>query len=50
MIMSLSFPFWQQMGGGQMIEYIYTFFISVMARIVGHCVCKWLDRNDRNDN
>lgn len=28
------------------VEYLLTFLVSVAANIVGHVVCKWLDRHD----
>lgn len=44
----LSHPFWQQKGG-VLVETIFSFLVSVMASIVAYYVCKWLDRND-SDN
>lgn len=34
----------QQEGGAHM-DYIIAFLISVLAGIVGHFICKWLDRD-----
>ena len=28
-----------------MLETIIAFFISVVASVAGHYICKWLDRN-----
>jgi len=47
--MALSFPLWQQRGGG-LVDYIFTLVNSVMVRIVSHVVCKWLDRRNRHGN
>lgn len=30
-----------------MIEFIITFFVSVVANFASYFICKWLDRNDR---
>lgn len=30
------------------MELIISFVISVIASIVAYYICKWLDRNDRN--
>ena len=43
-IIVLSFPFWQQKGGDDVL-FILEFTISVMASIVAYYICKWLDRN-----
>lgn len=39
----------QQKGGGELMQYIFTFLISVMAQVAGYFLCKWLDR-DKHDN
>lgn len=44
----LSLLNWHQEGGGRM-EYIATLFLAVTAQVVGHYVCKWLDRH-KSDN
>ena len=31
------------------MEYIITIFLAVMAQVIGHYVCKWLDRQ-HHDN
>ena len=31
------------------MEYIITVFLAVMAQVIGHYVCKWLDRQ-HHDN
>ena len=32
-----------------LMEYILAFLISVLASIVGYYICKWLDRNTRDN-
>lgn len=34
-----------QQEGGVFVEYIFNFFVSVVAGIAGYYICKWLDRN-----
>ena len=34
-----------QQEGGAHTDYIIAFLISVLAGIVGHFICKWLDRD-----
>ena len=29
-------------GGGACMDWIYTFFLSVLAGVVVHIICKWL--------
>ena len=36
-------------GGGVWMEFVISFFVSVMAGVACHLICKWLDRND-SDN
>ena len=38
--------------GVKNVEYLFMFLVSVSANIVGHVVCKWLDRHsdDRKPN
>ena len=31
------------------MEIFTGFFVSVMAGVVCHCICKWLDRNDKDN-
>ena len=45
----LSTPYWQQEGGDSRVDIFIAFTISVMAGIVCHYICKWLDGND-SDN
>ena len=33
-------------GGGVWMEFVISFFVSVMAGVACHLICKWLDRND----
>ena len=32
------------------MEYILSFLVSVLARIAGYYVCKWLDRNNNDSD
>jgi hypothetical protein len=43
----LSHPIWQQKGGVYMQE-IISFFISIVAGVICHLICKWLDRDRDN--
>ena len=36
-------PYWQQKGG-DFVVYIATLIISIVAGIICHYICKWLDR------
>ena len=36
-------------GGGVLMEVFVTFFVTVAAGVVCHLVCKWLDRNDKDN-
>ncbi len=36
-------------GGGVGMEVAISFFVTVMAGVVCHLVCKWLDRNDKDN-
>ncbi len=40
-------PNWQQEGGESM-ELLITFLVSVVAGIVAYYICKWLDRHDQD--
>lgn len=31
------------------MEYIFSFVVGVMARVVGYCICKWLDNRHKSD-
>ncbi len=37
-----------QQKGGEAMEYIYRFLVSVMASIAGYYIRKWLDRNSKD--
>jgi len=30
------------------MEYFFAFMVSVAADVVGHIICKWLDRHDED--
>jgi len=47
--MELLFPLWQQRAGDYMLNHIHTIIVSVMARVLGHILCKWLDRKDKDN-
>ena len=32
------------------MEIIISFIVAVMAGVISHLVCKWLDRKDNKDN
>ena len=34
--------------GGETMEYIFTFLVSVAADVTSRFICKWLDRYDEN--
>lgn len=36
-------------GGGVWMEIAISFFVTVMAGVVCNLVCKWLDRNDKDN-
>ena len=36
-------------GGGVWMEAVISFFVTVMAGVVCHLVCKWLDGNDKDN-
>ena len=36
-------------GGGIWMEVAISFFVTVMAGVVCHLVCKWLDRNNKDN-
>lgn len=36
-------------GGGVWMEVAISFFVTVMAGVVCHLVCKWLDRNNKDN-
>ena len=46
---TLSHPDRQREGGVFLREILISFFVSVAANVVSHHICKWLDRND-SDN
>lgn len=49
-IKPLSSPYWQQEGGAvSMKQHLFSFFVSVVASVVGYYICKWLDRH-HHDN
>ena len=35
----------QQEGGAQLVYQIFSFFVSVAARVTAYYICKWLDGN-----
>nr|DAX99017.1 MAG TPA: hypothetical protein [Caudoviricetes sp.] len=37
-----------QQKGGDAMEYIIRFLVSVMASVTGYYIRKWLDRNDKD--
>lgn len=37
-----------QQKGGEVMEYILRFLVSVVASVTGHYIRKWLDRNDKD--
>lgn len=37
-------------GGGVHMEVIVSFIVAVMAGVISHLVCKWLDSKDKKDN
>ena len=37
-----------QQKGGEVVEYIIRFLVSVMASVTGYYIRKWLDRNDKD--
>ena len=37
-------------GGGVRLAVVISFLVTVMAGVVCHLVCKWLDRNDEGNN
>ena len=49
MIKMLSYPIWQQEGGGHVTSVIVSFLVSVVAGIVAYYICKWLDGNDTDN-
>ncbi len=38
------------MEGGEIMQIITTIISSVIANVVGHYICKWLDRKKEDDN
>lgn len=40
-------PIWQQKGGESM-EILLSFLVSVAAGIAAYYICKWLDRHDHD--
>ena len=38
---------WQR--GGEKMNIVITIIVSVMADVVSYYICKWLDRNDKDD-
>ena len=37
-------------GGGVHMEVIVSFIVAVMAGVISHLVCKWLDSKNKKDN
>ena len=37
-----------QQKGGETMDYILRFLVSVMASVAGYYIRKWLDRNDKD--
>lgn len=37
-----------QQKGGEVMEYILRFLVSVVASVTGYYIRKWLDRNDKD--
>ena len=37
-------------GGGVHMEVIVSFIVTVLAGVISHLVCKWLDSKDHKDN
>ncbi len=35
--------------GGERMNYLISFVVTIMARIVGYFVCKWLDSHRTSD-
>lgn len=35
-------PQWEEVNS---VEYIFSFVVSVVARLIGHLLCKWVDRH-----
>ena len=42
----LSRYFWEQKGGDA-VEAVTSFLVAVVAGVVCHLICKWLDNNER---
>ena len=42
-IMLSALPWWEEVNG--VTEYIISFVVSVVARLVGHLLCKWVDKH-----
>ena len=36
-------------GGGDLMEAVLSFLVTVAAGLVCHLICKWLDRNDKDN-
>ena len=48
MLVSLSFPR-PATERGCVMTYLISFLVAIVAEVVGHYICKWLD-SDSNDN
>ena len=41
--------YWQQEGGDTMMEFLTSFFQSVIAGVVANVICRWLDRKNNGE-
>lgn len=37
------------MGGGVLLEVVFSFLLSVAASVTAYYICKWLDKSDKDN-